>query len=69
MTYTGTIAPGRKLVLDLANRRARCAGTNCREDVEGDWFVLPVGASTLRITAGPGDVSAVVQVRYRERHG
>ncbi|HPD07456.1 MAG TPA: hypothetical protein PLC08_06305 [Candidatus Bipolaricaulis sp.] len=69
MTYTGPIAPGRALTIDLANRRARYAGSDVREKITGDWFDLPPGASILRITTVPGDVSAVVAVRYRERYG
>lgn len=69
LTYTGTIAPGQELVIDLAHRRALRAGANAREDVSGEWFELPVGPSRLRITASPGTVSAEVSIRYRERYG
>lgn len=69
LTYKGGIAPLQEIVIDLANRRAQCAGVNCREAIEGEWFDLPVGASVLRITSVPTGVSAKVAVRYRERHG
>lgn len=69
LTYTGTIAPNQKLVIDLENRRARYVGANVREKIDGEWFILPVGASLLRVTANPSSVPALVVVQYRERHG
>lgn len=69
LTFTGSIGPGQRLILDLDSRRARCAGANVREAISGDWFLLQPGAQTVTIEAGPAPIALTVSVAYRERHG
>jgi len=70
LTFTGSVADGNYLEIDVLNRTVKTNGTtnalSTLNAAVSDWFELPAGTSTVKLT-GSGSVSAntKLQLIYR----
>lgn len=55
LSYTGNIAVGQSLVIDVARKTAKLSGTSVLDDISGDWLMLAPGTNRLVLTTSNND--------------
>lgn len=55
LTYTGNIATGQTLVIDIARKIAMLNGVSVLEHISGDWLMLAPGTNRLVLTTDNND--------------
>jgi len=68
ITFTGTLAPGDELVIDMKAMTAKLNGTNVLHLINGAFFALLPGANTIKYQDGETARTITIEVQKRTKY-